>query len=100
MLDLKSRGEVRVDDGARAAVLERNKSLLPSGVREVVGSFSAGDAIDLASLDGTPFARGLSVYGADEVRRIRGLPSGQIEATLGYRLLDCVVHRDDLVVTG
>ena len=100
MLDLKARGEIRVDDGARAAVLERKKSLLPSGVREVVGNFSAGDPIELASESGVPFARGLSVYGADEVRRIRGLPSAQIEATLGYRLLDCVVHRDDLVVTG
>jgi glutamate 5-kinase len=39
------------------------------------------------------------VYSADEVRRIVGRRSAEIEATLGYRLLDCVVHRDDLVVT-
>ncbi len=99
MLDLKIRGELRVDDGARSAVLERNKSLLPSGVREVVGAFSSGDPVQLAGLDGLPFARGLAVYGADEVRRLVGLRSSQIEPVLGYRLLDCVVHRDDLVVT-
>jgi glutamate 5-kinase len=50
-------------------------------------------------MDGKPFARGLAVYSADEVRRISGLRSAEIEAKLGYRLLDCVVHRDDLVVT-
>ena len=100
MLDLKARGELRVDDGARTALLEGKKSLLPSGVREVRGSFAQGDPVEIVSLDGHPFARGLAVYAADEVRRIAGLRSGEIEARLGYRLLDCVVHRDDLVVTA
>lgn len=100
MLDLKARGELRVDDGARAAVLERKKSLLPSGVHEVLGEFAAGDPVELTSLAGERFARGLSVYSAEEVRRIRGKASAEIEGALGYRLLDCVVHRDDLVVTS
>src|SRR5437588_505770 len=98
MLDLKARGELRVDDGARLALTERKKSLLPSGVREVLGSFASGDPVQISTLDGTPFARGLAVYSADEVRRIVGRRSAEIEAALGYRLLDCVVHRDDLVV--
>ncbi|HWE23995.1 MAG TPA: glutamate 5-kinase [Myxococcales bacterium] len=100
MLDLKARGELLVDDGARTAVLEGKKSLLPSGVREVRGSFAQGDPVEIVSLDGRPFARGLSVYAADEIRRIAGLRSAEIESRLGYRLLDCVVHRDDLVVTA
>ena len=100
MLDLKARGELRVDDGARTAVLEGKKSLLPSGIREVRGTFGQGDPVEIVSLDGRPFARGLSVYAADEIRRIAGLHSAEIESRLGYRLLDCVVHRDDLVVTA
>ena len=99
MLDLKTRGQLRVDDGARDAVLAGKKSLLPSGVRKVVGNFGSGDPVEIAGLDGRSFARGLVVYGADEVRRIAGLKSADIETRLGYRLLDCVVHRDDLVVT-
>ena len=98
MLDLKTRGELLVDAGAHEALLARKKSLLPSGVREVRGAFASGDPVAIATLDGRAFARGLAVYGADEVRRIAGLRSGQIEETLGYRLLDCVVHRDDLVM--
>ncbi len=100
MLDLKTRGELRVDDGARLALIERKKSLLPSGVREVRGAFLSGDLVEITTLDGQSFARGLSVYSADEVRRISGLRSAEIEGRLGYRLLDCVVHRDDLVVTA
>ncbi|HYS07441.1 MAG TPA: glutamate 5-kinase [Myxococcales bacterium] len=99
MLDLRARGELRVDDGARAALIDHKKSLLPSGVREVRGTFASGDPVEISTLDGTPFARGLAVYSADEVRRILGRRSAEIEAALGYRLLDCVVHRDDLVVT-
>jgi glutamate 5-kinase len=100
MLDLKARGEILVDDGARDALIDRKKSLLPSGVREVRGSFLSGDPVEIATLDGRPFARGLAVYSAEEVRRISGLRSAEIESKLGYRLLDCVVHRDDLVVTA
>ena len=100
MLDLKTRGEILVDDGARDALIDRKKSLLPSGVREVRGSFLSGDPVEIATLDGRPFARGLAVYSAEEVRRISGLRSAEIESKLGYRLLDCVVHRDDLVVTA
>ena len=99
MLDLKARGDLRVDDGARVALIDRKKSLLPSGVKEVRGTFASGDPVEISTLDGTPFARGLAVYSADEVRRIVGRRSAEIEAALGYRLLDCVVHRDDLVVT-
>jgi glutamate 5-kinase len=99
MLDLRTRGELLVDDGAKEALIEGKKSLLPSGVREVRGNFASGDPVEIATMDGKPFARGLAVYSADEVRRISGLRSAEIEAKLGYRLLDCVVHRDDLVVT-
>ena len=98
MLDLRTRGELLVDEGARDALFAGKKSLLPSGVREVRGTFASGDPVAISTLDGRPFARGLAVYGADEVRRIIGLKSAQIEERLGYRLLDCVVHRDDLVM--
>lgn len=99
MLDLKPRGQLVVDPGAQVALLEQHKSLLPRGVHGVLGEFAAGDPVDILSAEGAPFARGLSVYSAEEIRRIAGRPSAEIEERLGYRLLDCVVHRDDLVVT-
>ena len=95
---LKPKGTLRVDDGARRAVLERNKSLLPSGLRAVEGNFSQGDPVDLADEKGRVFARGLAAYGADELRRLAGKKTSAIEATLGYRGLDEAVHRDDLAL--
>ncbi len=95
---LKPRGALRVDAGARIAVLERKKSLLPSGITGVEGNFAHGDPVDLIAPDGATFARGLVAYPADELRKIAGMKTSQIEATLGYRGLDEAVHRDDLVV--
>lgn len=95
---LKPKGTLVVDAGARDAVRLRKKSLLPSGIIRVEGSFAPGDPVDLAGPQGEVFARGLAAYGADELRKLAGKKTSQIEATLGYRGLDEAVHRDDLVV--
>jgi glutamate 5-kinase len=95
---LKPKGTLVVDPGARTAVLERKKSLLPSGIREVKGNFSQGDPVDLSDEAGEVFARGLAAYPADELRKIAGKRTTQIEAALGYRGLDEAVHRDDLAM--
>jgi glutamate 5-kinase len=95
---LKARGRLTVDDGAKRAIAERNKSLLPSGVRKVEGRFDKGDPVDIATADGDVFARGLAAYDSNELQRIAGKKTSQIEAELGYRGLDEAVHKDDLVV--
>lgn len=94
----KPTGRLLVDAGAERALKERGTSLLPAGVLKVVGDFGLGDVISLISPEGREFARGLAGYGAGDVSRIRGLHSADIEATLGYKYLDEVVHRDDLVL--
>jgi glutamate 5-kinase len=94
----RGKGVILVDAGARRALVEQKKSLLPSGVKEVVGQFGVGDPVDVAVDPARPFARGIAGYGADEVRRIAGRKSGEIEAALGYKYLDEVIHRDDLVL--
>jgi len=96
--DLRPQGELRVDDGAVRALVDSHKSLLPSGIREVVGNFAQGDAVDITDLAGKPVARGLASYASDELRRLAGAKTSEIEAILGYRALDEAVHKDDLVV--
>ena len=92
-----ARGTVVCDAGARRAVLERGASLLPSGVLEVRGDFDEGQVVEIEGEDGTVFARGLSVYGADDLQKIAGEHSSDIESVLGFKVLDEVVHRDNLV---
>ena len=91
-------GRLVVDDGARKALVGNGKSLLPAGIVEVVGDFGIGDLVSIVTRQGTEFARGLAGYRADELKRIRGAKTTDIETTLGYKYLDEVIHRDDLVV--
>ncbi len=94
----KPTGRLVVDDGARRALVESGKSLLPRGITAVDGDFDAGETVSVVAADGTELARGLAAYDAAALRRIRGLHSSDFEATLGYRSLDEAIHRDDLVL--
>ncbi|MDN3568528.1 glutamate 5-kinase [Paeniroseomonas aquatica] len=90
-------GVLVVDAGA-ARALARGSSLLPAGVRGVEGSFLRGDPVSVRDAAGRELARGLSAYDAADAGRIAGHRSEEIEAILGWRGRDEVVHRDDLVV--
>jgi glutamate 5-kinase len=95
---LRPKGTIVVDGGAAVAVLERNRSLLPSGVISVQGAFGQGDPVDLADANLKVFARGLSTYSSSELESIRGKQSSEILAILRFHLGDEVVHKDDLVI--
>lgn len=96
---LKPAGEVVVDAGA-AKALRAGKSLLPAGVKSVVGQFQRGDALVVRDPSGAEIARGLSAYSSLDAERLKGRQSQEIEAVLGYRGRDELIHRDDLVVTA
>lgn len=96
--NLKPAGDVVVDQGAHDAVVLKGKSLLPSGLREVRGSFGVGDCVRCVNSDGQEFARGLVNYSAQELNRIKGLHTSKIEKILGHKAYEEIIHRDDLVV--
>jgi glutamate 5-kinase len=96
---LHPEGVLVIDDGAVKA-LKTGKSLLPAGVRQVDGRFERGDAVLVRDKNGGEIARGLAAYGAADAERIAGKRSLEIEAILGYRGRDEMIHRDDLALTG
>ena len=94
----KPRGKLFLDDGARRALVEHGKSLLPSGVKGVEGGFDRGDAVRLCDMDGHEFAKGVINYSLAELLRIMGKKTSEIEGVLGYKYFDEVIHRDNLVL--
>jgi len=92
-------GRLTVDAGALEALTRRGKSLLPSGVVKVDGDFAAGEVVAvLGDAEGREFARGLVNFDADELRKIQGAKTREIEPRLGYKSFDEVIHRDNLVI--
>jgi glutamate 5-kinase len=94
----KPSGELVVDAGATRAVCEEGRSLLPAGLVEVRGDFGLGALVSLCDQENGEFARGLASYSAQDLRKLCGCRTTDIEAILGYKHLDEIVHRDDLVL--
>jgi glutamate 5-kinase len=95
---LRPAGALHLDAGAVRALAQGGRSLLPSGVRAVEGTFGVGDCVRCLGPDGSEVARGLVNYAAAEVERIKGAHTRDVPKLLGYKGSDEVIHRDDLVV--
>jgi glutamate 5-kinase len=92
------KGRLVLDAGAVRAVTDRRASLLPAGITEVVGSFVAGDPVDLVDESGRVVARGLVNYDAEELPGLLGRSTRDLARELGAAYEREVVHRDDLVL--
>jgi glutamate 5-kinase len=96
---LRPRGKLTIDDGAKKALLEKGKSLLPSGIIDVEGDFDLGDPVSCVSREGTILAKGLVNFSSVEINKIKGLKTSQISQVLGHKDYDEIIHRDNLVIT-
>jgi glutamate 5-kinase len=96
----RPKGTLRIDAGAKRALVEQGKSLLPVGVTGVEGEFGKGDVISICDAVGSEIARGLSNYSSADAARLAGRSSEQIASLLGSVPYPELVHRDNLVVVG
>jgi glutamate 5-kinase len=94
------KGRLVIDRGAAEALRRNGKSLLPSGIREVMGTFIRGDSVVILDSDRREIAVGMVSYSSDEVKKIMGLKSSEIESVLGHKDYDEVIHRDNLAITA
>ena len=92
-----ARGTLDIDDGAARALREAGASLLPVGLLDVHGTFSAGDAVVVRAPSGREVARGVAAMSASEARRVVGLRSEEARRLFPH-VADEVVHRDRLVL--
>ncbi|MGH9276924.1 MAG: glutamate 5-kinase [Acidimicrobiales bacterium] len=86
-------GRIVVDEGARHALVERQRSLLAAGIVDVVSDFDAGDAVEITDQAGREFAKGLVRVGSDTLRQTLGRRTADLPEGMPHE----VVHRDDMV---
>ena len=93
---LNSNGTIFIDDGA-ANALRNGKSLLAAGIKSISGEFDKGENILIADEDNNKLARGLASFSSNEIGKIKGRQSDEIEKILGYASKTEIVHKDDMV---
>jgi glutamate 5-kinase len=91
-------GAIVIDAGARRALVEQHRSLLPAGIVAVEGTFSRGDVVAIKSDDGSEIAHGLTNYNSDDIQRIRGKKTQEVRKALAEAAYDEVVHRNNLAM--
>jgi len=94
---LHAQGQLVLDEGAVTVVSDHGRSLLPIGITAVTGAFQRGDLVSCVDATGKERARGLVNYASDEAAALIGKSSADIEAILGYRGEEEMIHRDNLV---
>ncbi len=94
---LNSNGTIKIDDGASKALLN-GKSLLAAGVTKIDGFFNKGENVLILDQNNNQLARGLSSFSSDEINKIKGKQSKEIEKILGYLSKTEIIHKDDMVL--
>jgi glutamate 5-kinase len=94
----RAQGSLEIDEGASRAIHLKGTSLLPAGVKSVIGSFEQGALVNILNVEGKIIARGLVDYSSGDINKIKGLRTSEIQAVLGAKYYDEVVHRDNMVL--
>ena len=97
-MSLKTRGAIKIDDGAIDAILKKGKSLLAVGVVDVTGNFSFGDAVEVVDKNGNKIGKGVVNYNYNDLKSIKGKKNTEIEKIMGTNFYQEVIHRDNLLL--
>lgn len=92
------KGNIIIDDGAKDAIINHHKSLLPAGIKTISGSFNKGDVVSIMGLDNNEIARGITNYNFKDLDLIKGINSSKIVYKLGYKNYDVAIHINNLVI--
>lgn len=95
---IKPSGKIVIDAGARKAIADRGKSLLPAGIIQVEGTFEFGNAVRIFDNEHKEFARGLVNYNSRDLDLVKGMKTSAVRSIVGENFYEEVVHRDDLVL--
>lgn len=100
LLSEKPQGKIILDEGAEQKISKQGASLLGVGIRQTEGTFERGAIVQILSYTKVPLAIGLTNYSSEEIKRLMGVKTHQIEEILGYTWGDEIIHRDNMVVVG
>ncbi|NLF83112.1 MAG: glutamate 5-kinase [Candidatus Gastranaerophilales bacterium] len=89
---------IKVNSGAKKALIEKKASLMPVGIIEIKNSFKKGDVVGIIDEQDVEFARGMVNYSSAECKKVIGMHSDEIEQIFGFKNYDTVITRDNIVI--
>ncbi len=92
------KSHIKVNNGAKTALIEKKASLMPVGIIEIINEFKKGDVIGILDNEGLEFAKGMTNYSSRECKLVIGKHSDEIEKILGFKNYDTVITRDNMVI--
>ncbi len=95
---MKTKGTIKIDDGAVKAICGSKKSLLSPGILDIKGRFELGDAVEIVDEKENVVGKGIINYSNKELQKIRGKKTSQIREILDEVYYDEVINRDDLII--
>ena len=95
---LRPKGKIFIDSGAEEAIIFNGKSLLSAGVIKSEGIYQRGEIVRCINLKNKEIAKGLINYSSEEIEKIKGHSSNEIELLLGYINESNLIHRDNMVI--
>ncbi len=91
-------GQIVINDGAKKALIEKNKSLLSIGITKINGIFDRGDVVSILDENNKEIARGIANYNSDDCKKIQGEHSDNIYTILGHKNYDAVITKDNIAL--
>ena len=91
-------GQIIVNDGAKKAIIEMNKSLLPIGIIKINGVFDCGDVVSILDENNIEFARGIVNYNSVDTNKVIGVHSDNIYEILGHKNYDAIITKDNIAL--
>lgn len=91
-------GKIKINGGAKKALLEKEASLLSIGVTDILGEFKKGEVVTILDENDKEFAKGMVNYDSSDCKKIIGVHSEKILEILGYKNYDAIITRDNIVI--
>lgn len=91
-------GKIVVNNGAKKALIDETKSLLPIGVVTIINEFKKGDVVSILDESGCEFARGIVNYSSEACEKVIGSHSDDIINILGFKNYDAIITRDNITI--
>ncbi len=99
LFGMEKKGTIVCDEGAEKAIVYGNRSLLASGIIDIIGNFKKKEGVYISNKKKQVISIGISDFNSEDIKKIKGLSSSEIKSTYNNDTIKSalVVHKNNMV---